>query len=168
MTTRSGPAVSGTLRHKYWPGFTRLNPNASNMSKRAWDAASLACSLASGVSSANAGEEVDAARTHEPASAKAMAKRFISHLILAAKMLCDRVGFLGKACLFIRLRTAGEAQFIGSKWQRSAARSAGDEREAPTGHRCASCRRERLQRATLAAREERRMRRGATVCPGHY
>ena len=47
MTTRSAPASPGTSRHKYWPGFNCLSPNASNMSARAIAAASLACALAS-------------------------------------------------------------------------------------------------------------------------
>src|SRR3954453_4419982 len=48
------------------------------MSKAACEAASLACIFASKVSSANAGVgRAEVARTHDPASASAMASRFM-------------------------------------------------------------------------------------------
>src|SRR3954447_20310809 len=105
MTTRSGPAVSGTSRHKYCPGFRRLKPNASNMSSAACEAASLASIFASKVSSANAGVGMaEVARTHDPASASAVARRFMIHLTLLLTLLGEmhrpRVGFLDRL-LFI-------------------------------------------------------------------
>src|SRR6185437_4236509 len=83
MTTRSGPAASGTSRQRYWPGFSCLSPNASIMSMRAWLAASLASMRAWSVSNAFAGmgATVDA-RTHDPVSASTSARRFILHLTL--------------------------------------------------------------------------------------
>src|SRR3954464_9418824 len=81
MTMRSGPAESGTSRHRYWPGLSSLDPNASSMSTRAWPATSDASILACSVSIATAGAEPRVvARTHETESASTEASCFILHL----------------------------------------------------------------------------------------
>src|SRR5947209_20552307 len=85
------------------------------MSRRACEAASLACICASYVSSANAGEGTPTPRVHVPASASTRAIRFISHLIwfltFAAKMIRARVGFLSVRRNSNK-RTSEQANFI--------------------------------------------------------